>query len=67
MVRIARCQYYYCDKSIKILIKRYAIFSGELKIADFGWSVHEPNSARTTLCGTVDYLPPESKRSLFLP
>ncbi|XP_055310282.1 aurora kinase C [Sitodiplosis mosellana] len=32
---------------------------GELKIADFGWSVHEPNSARTTLCGTVDYLPPE--------
>lgn len=35
--------------------------NGELKIADFGWSVHEPNSARTTLCGTVDYLPPESK------
>lgn len=35
--------------------------NGELKIADFGWSVHEPNSTRTTLCGTVDYLPPESK------
>lgn len=35
--------------------------NGDLKIADFGWSVHEPNSARTTLCGTVDYLPPESK------
>lgn len=34
--------------------------NGELKIADFGWSVHEPNSSRTTLCGTVDYLPPES-------
>lgn len=34
---------------------------GVLKIADFGWSVHEPNSSRTTLCGTVDYLPPESK------
>lgn len=32
---------------------------GELKIADFGWSVHEPNSMRTTLCGTLDYLPPE--------
>ncbi|XP_037951915.1 aurora kinase C [Teleopsis dalmanni] len=31
----------------------------ELKIADFGWSVHEPNSMRTTLCGTLDYLPPE--------
>lgn len=32
---------------------------GELKIADFGWSVHSPQSARTTLCGTMDYLPPE--------
>lgn len=31
----------------------------QLKIADFGWSVHEPNSLRTTLCGTVDYLSPE--------
>ena len=33
--------------------------SGELKIADFGWSVHAPNSRRRTLCGTLDYLPPE--------
>jgi aurora kinase len=32
---------------------------GELKIADFGWSVHAPNQRRTTLCGTLDYLPPE--------
>lgn len=41
---------------------------GEVKIADFGWSVHAPNSRfqvvfhffrRTTLCGTLDYLPPE--------
>ena len=32
---------------------------GELKIADFGWSVHAPNSRRQTLCGTLDYLPPE--------
>ena len=32
---------------------------GELKIADFGWSVHAPNTRRTTLCGTLDYLPPE--------
>ncbi|XP_066600795.1 aurora kinase C-like [Prorops nasuta] len=32
---------------------------GELKIADFGWSVHAPASRRNTLCGTVDYLPPE--------
>ncbi|NXS55682.1 AURKA kinase, partial [Brachypteracias leptosomus] len=33
--------------------------NGELKIADFGWSVHAPSSRRTTLCGTLDYLPPE--------
>jgi len=32
---------------------------GELKIADFGWSVHTPSSQRETLCGTLDYLPPE--------
>lgn len=32
---------------------------GELKIADFGWSVHAPCSRRTTFCGTMDYLPPE--------
>lgn len=32
---------------------------GELKIADFGWSVHAPHARRTTLCGTMDYLPPE--------
>ena len=32
---------------------------GEVKIADFGWSVHAPSSRRTTLCGTLDYLPPE--------
>ncbi|KAA0191238.1 hypothetical protein HAZT_HAZT001507 [Hyalella azteca] len=32
---------------------------GDLKIADFGWSVHAPSSRRSTLCGTLDYLPPE--------
>lgn len=32
---------------------------GEAKIADFGWSVHAPNTRRQTLCGTLDYLPPE--------
>lgn len=32
---------------------------GQLKIADFGWSVHAPNKRRRTLCGTLDYLPPE--------
>lgn len=32
---------------------------GDLKIADFGWSVHAPSSRRGTMCGTLDYLPPE--------
>ncbi|KAG9246962.1 threonine protein kinase [Calycina marina] len=32
---------------------------GELKISDFGWSVHAPNNRRNTMCGTLDYLPPE--------
>uniref|UniRef100_A0A1A7WE64 non-specific serine/threonine protein kinase n=1 Tax=Iconisemion striatum TaxID=60296 RepID=A0A1A7WE64_9TELE len=34
-------------------------FRGELKIADFGWSVHAPSLRRRTMCGTLDYLPPE--------
>ncbi|KAJ7510420.1 kinase-like protein [Mycena galericulata] len=33
--------------------------NGELKIGDFGWSVHAPGLRRMTLCGTLDYLPPE--------
>lgn len=32
---------------------------GELKISDFGWSVHAPTSRRSTFCGTLDYLAPE--------
>jgi aurora kinase len=32
---------------------------GEIKISDFGWSVHAPGNRRTTICGTLDYLPPE--------
>ncbi|KAI0137964.1 kinase-like protein [Hypoxylon sp. NC0597] len=32
---------------------------GELKLADFGYSVHAPSNFRQTLCGTLDYLPPE--------
>jgi serine/threonine protein kinase len=34
-------------------------FGGELKIADFGWSIHAPSSRRNTMCGTLDYLAPE--------
>lgn len=36
---------------------------GEIKISDFGWSVHAPNNRRNTLCGTLDYLPPEMIKS----
>ncbi len=32
---------------------------GELKLADFGYSVHAASNRRDTLCGTLDYLPPE--------
>jgi aurora kinase len=32
---------------------------GEIKISDFGWSVHTPGNRRKTFCGTLDYLPPE--------
>lgn len=32
---------------------------GELKVSDFGWSVHAPSGRRGTMCGTLDYLPPE--------
>jgi aurora kinase, other len=40
---------------------------GELKLADFGWSVHS-RSRRATLCGTLDYLPPEMvKRQTYDP
>lgn len=32
---------------------------GEIKLSDFGWSVHTPSNRRLTQCGTLDYLPPE--------
>ena len=32
---------------------------GIIKLADFGWSVHAPSDRRKTMCGTLDYLPPE--------
>ena len=34
--------------------------NGEIKIADFGWSVYTPpKNKRKTFCGTLDYLAPE--------
>lgn len=34
---------------------------GQIKLADFGWSVYAPESKnkRKTFCGTLDYVPPE--------
>ncbi|KAK6048601.1 kinase domain protein [Cooperia oncophora] len=32
---------------------------GNIKIADFGWAVVSNHSRRETICGTLDYLPPE--------
>ncbi|KAB0799790.1 hypothetical protein PPYR_07670 [Photinus pyralis] len=31
----------------------------DIKLGDFGWSVHAPSLSRKTMCGTLDYLPPE--------
>uniref|UniRef100_A0A0N5AZZ8 Aurora kinase n=1 Tax=Syphacia muris TaxID=451379 RepID=A0A0N5AZZ8_9BILA len=42
-------------KPENVLIAR----NGDVKIADFGWSVHAPSSKRQTMCGTLDYLSPE--------
>jgi serine/threonine protein kinase len=37
--------------------------AGQVKLADFGWSVANTSKSqkmrRKTMCGTVDYLPPE--------
>jgi serine/threonine protein kinase len=35
---------------------------GVIKLSDFGWSIHSDNK-RKTLCGTLDYLPPEMVRN----
>ncbi|KAF2692173.1 kinase-like protein [Lentithecium fluviatile CBS 122367] len=34
-------------------------FRNEIKLADFGWSVHSESGFRSTVCGTLDYLSPE--------
>lgn len=34
-------------------------FQKQPKLGDFGWSAHAPHNRRKTMCGTLDYLPPE--------
>jgi serine/threonine protein kinase len=31
----------------------------QVRLADFGWSVHSKTNRRQTFCGTLDYLAPE--------
>lgn len=33
--------------------------NGTVKLSDFGWSCHVTGKKRETMCGTLDYLPPE--------
>lgn len=35
-----------------------------VKLADFGWSAHTISNKRKTMCGTLDYLPPEMVEGL---
>lgn len=40
------------------------VSSARLKVADFGWAVHTyPTERRWTVCGTIDYMPPEMVRA----
>lgn len=39
----------------------------EIKLADFGYSVHSSSGVRSTLCGTRDYMPPEMVVTMLKP
>ncbi|KAF1849947.1 Pkinase-domain-containing protein [Cucurbitaria berberidis CBS 394.84] len=42
-------------------------FHNEIKLADFGYSVHSDSGFRSTVCGTLDYLSPEVAVMLLKP
>merc|ERR1712038_770120 len=58
MYKILQKQPHGCFNEVKSA-KYVRQLADALKIADFGWSVHAPSSRRGTMCGTLDYLPPE--------
>ncbi|KAL6707224.1 spindle assembly checkpoint kinase [Coniothyrium glycines] len=39
----------------------------EIKLADFGYSVHTTSGSRSTICGTLDYLSPEVALMMLKP
>lgn len=42
-------------------------FHSEIKLADFGYSVHTESGFRSTVCGTLDYLSPEMALMMLKP
>ncbi|KAF1921779.1 kinase-like domain-containing protein [Ampelomyces quisqualis] len=42
-------------------------FHNEIKLADFGYSVHSESGFRSTVCGTLDYLSPEMAIMMLKP
>ncbi|KAF1835005.1 Pkinase-domain-containing protein [Decorospora gaudefroyi] len=42
-------------------------FHSEIKLADFGYSVHSESGFRSTVCGTLDYLSPEVAAMMLRP
>ena len=42
-----------------IKLENLLLLFDTIKLSDFGWSVHATSNKRKTLCGTLDYLPPE--------
>ncbi|KAI9489127.1 aurora-A in complex with A pentacyclic inhibitor [Zychaea mexicana] len=59
---VSALRYIHGLKVIHRDIKPENVLIGEgnvLKMADFGWAVHDRRPRRRTFCGTLDYLPPE--------
>jgi aurora kinase, other len=63
-------RYMHTKKIIHRDIKPENILLGlhdEIKLADFGYSVHSESGFRSTVCGTLDYLSPEMAVMILQP